>query len=236
MTKITLLHSAAFGALLAVGFGGAAAQAATTTDCTTKCVTTHHHHVRHHVAPAAPVVNPLVGEVAELKAELAQLSQRLDASNAAAQQAQADAAAAKAAAQNDDLAIRQIPGDVNSAVAALPKPKTDALYIKGVKFTLGGFIAAESIYRSHGENADISSSFSGVPLNGASHLSGTDEWRQTARQSRVSGLAEANVTPTIKLSAYGEFDFQAAAQTANSNEFQLLQPPHSPPLHDREFR
>lgn len=228
MTRTMLLRSASIGAVLAFGLGATVAQAADKSDCTTKCAPVHHHHKPvHHVA--AP--NPLAGEVAELKAELASLSQRLDASNAAAQQAQASAAAAQASAaaaqasaQNDDLAIRQIPGDVSKAVAALPKPKTDALYIKGVKFTLGGFIAAESIYRSHAENADISSSYSGIPLNGATHLSGSREWRQTARQSRVSGLAEANVTPSIKLTGYGEFDFQAAAQTANSNESNSYNP------------
>jgi hypothetical protein len=236
MTKTTLLRGASIGAVLAVGLGATAAQAADKADCTTKCVATHHHHK---VVHKAPVESPLASEVASLKAQMAQLEARLDASNAAAAQAQAAAAqaqasasAAQAAAQNDDLAIKQIPGDVSTAVAALPKPKTDAIYVKGVKLTLGGFLAAESVYRSHSIEADIASSYTAIPFKGpgisapsgqinppnAVQTGKTSEWRETARQSRVSALAQGDVTPTIHLSGYGEMDFLGAAQTANSNE------------------
>jgi hypothetical protein len=176
---------------------------------------------------------------------MAQLEARLDASNAAAAQAQAaaaqaqaSAAQAQAAAQNDDLAIKQIPGDVSSAVAALPKPKTDALYIKGVKLTLGGFLASETIYRSHDLEQDISTSWASIPFKGpgiaaptgqinppnAVQTGKTSEWRETARASRISALVQGDVTPSIHLAGYGEFDFQAAAQTANSNQSNSFNP------------
>jgi hypothetical protein len=101
-----------------------------------------------------------------------------------------------------------------------------------VKVTLGGFFAAESIYRSHDLEQDISTSWASIPFKGpgiaapsgqinppnAVQTGKTNEWRETARASRITGLVEGNVTPDIKLSGYGEFDFQAAAQTANSNQ------------------
>jgi hypothetical protein len=211
------------GAALGVLFLSTAAEAASP-DCARKCPVAHH---RKHVA-ATPAENPLTGEVAALKAQVAALEQRLDASDAAARQAQASAAqaqssaeAAQAAARNDQLAINQIPGQVDAAVAALPKPKTDALYFNNgvVKFTPGGFIAAESVYRTRGTGSDFSLPFGSIPYENSSTKSAlTGEWRQTARQSRISGLAEANVDPNVKLTAYGEFDFLGAAQTANSNE------------------
>ncbi len=44
------------------------------------------------------------------------------------------------------------------------------------------------------------------------------EFRMTARQSRISGLAEGNFDADTHFTYYGEFDFLGAAQTANSGE------------------
>lgn len=103
---------------------------------------------------------------------------------------------------------------VSTAPAALADSSTE---VGPVTVTLGGFIAAESAYRSRSESADIGSSFSGVPFPNATngHYS---EFRMTARQSRVSLMAQGNVNPDTRLTFYGEFDFLGAAQTANSNE------------------
>ena len=83
--------------------------------------------------------------------------------------------------------------------------------------TWGGFLAMESVYRSRSETADIGSSFSGVPFPNATtaHMS---ETRGTARQSRLSLLAQGDVDADTHLTAYYEMDFLGAAQTANSNE------------------
>jgi hypothetical protein len=83
--------------------------------------------------------------------------------------------------------------------------------------TLGGFIAMESVYRSRSETADIGSNFSGVPFSNAptGHMS---ETRGTARQSRLSLLAQGDVDADTHLTAYYEMDFLGAAQTANSNQ------------------
>ena len=86
-----------------------------------------------------------------------------------------------------------------------------------VSVTLGGFLAMESVYRSRNETADIGSSFNGVPFANqpTAHMS---ELRGTARQSRLSLLAQGDVDSDTHLTAYYEMDFLGGAQTANSNE------------------
>jgi hypothetical protein len=86
-----------------------------------------------------------------------------------------------------------------------------------LSITLGGFLAAESIYRSRGEAADISSNFNAIPF-GANRPGHARELRFSARQSRISALVEGGPRADLRLAMYGEFDFQGAAQTANSNE------------------
>jgi hypothetical protein len=176
-------------------------------------------------------------DVDDLRAQLQTLKDRLDEqasinqkARADVQAAQADAAAAKAdvAKAQADLRtaqqqiIQQIPAEVNKEVAA-NKPKTDKIYYKGITITMGGFAEAASIYRDRDETADISSSFSKIPFanDPASH---TGETRFTARQSRYSILAQGDVMKGVNASFYGEFDFQGAAQTANSNQSNSYNP------------
>jgi hypothetical protein len=90
-------------------------------------------------------------------------------------------------------------------------------HAQGVNVTLGGFLAMETASRSRSESADIGSSFNGVPFSNqpTAHMS---ETRGTARQSRLSILATADVDSDTHLAMYDEMDFLGAAQTANSNE------------------
>jgi hypothetical protein len=118
-------------------------------------------------------------------------------------------------------------------------PHDKKLHFKGLTFTLGGFLAAETVWRSNSLESDIGSpGFAKIPFAGpgagnvtavggtaastgvgnAVNIGHTSEFRFSARQSRVSGLAEADVSPTTHLSGYGEFDFLGAAASANSNE------------------
>ena len=106
---------------------------------------------------------------------------------------------------------------------AKDKPKTDKIYYKGITVTLGGFAAAEGVYRTKNDVADIGSNYSKIPYNNAT-LAHTDELRGTARQSRLSILAQGNLTPDMVAAFYGEFDFLAAAQTGNSNESDSYSP------------
>ncbi|MGC1305503.1 MAG: hypothetical protein WA840_24295 [Caulobacteraceae bacterium] len=217
-SKTSLFRGAAIGAVIAIG-AGVSAQAATT----------HHKKVVHKKVVAHESTSST--ELAALRSEVHELQARLDAQAAAqaqtqtqVQQAQAQAQAAQeqiqtAQAQDADATaaiIQSIPTAVAAEVDKV-KPKTDALYVKGVKLTLGGFVEAAGIYREHNLASDIASPFNSVPF-AQSRQGHAEELRATARQSRISGLAEGQVNPDLKLSAYGEFDFQGAAQTANSNQ------------------
>jgi len=246
--KTALLRSATVGAFIA--FAAGAAHAETTPAAPAKTVKHHSRHVVRH-APAK-VVEPAASaeEVRALKAEIEELKARLDSTAQAQQataaqvaetQAKASEAAQNAAAAEDK--VETIPEQVNVAVGQLPKPKTDKIYLGPVSLKFGGFIAAEGIYRSRAEGADIASSFNSIPFSGlggaaslttatggsaatgnAASIGHTQELRFTARQSRVSGLAEADVDSNTHLAAYGEFDFQGGAQTANSNESNSYNP------------
>ncbi|HEX4270497.1 MAG TPA: hypothetical protein VHZ32_03890 [Rhizomicrobium sp.] len=92
-----------------------------------------------------------------------------------------------------------------------------ALADSGVSVTLGGFLASEGVYRSRDEQADIGSSFSGVPFSNAP-TGHTSETRFTARQSRLSLLVQGDFDSDTHFTLWNEFDFLGAAQTANSNE------------------
>ena len=91
------------------------------------------------------------------------------------------------------------------------------IHYKGLTITLGGFAAAEAIYRSHNQTADIASNFGAIPFNNNA-VGHTQELRFTTRQTRLAGLVQGDATPETHLGFYGEFDFNSAAQTANSNE------------------
>ena len=214
--KTSLLGSAALGVICALSMVDAADAAA-----------------KHKAAGGQA---SLAEQVKQLQATVESLEQTVQAQAAAQQQAQqqtaaqlqdaqarADAATAvaKSAQAKLDMQIQQIPGAVDTQVKtavkdSLPKPGN-------VKVTMGGFAAAEAVYRSKQNVADIGSNFSKIPYenNPLAHL---DETRFTGRQSRLSVLVQGDANPTTHAAFYGEFDFLGAAQTANSNESNSYQP------------
>src|SRR5271163_2548238 len=110
--------------------------------------------------------------------------------------------------------------------AAAVVPHDKKLHMKGVTFSFGGFLAAESVWRSGNLGSDIGSpGFSKIPFFGpggggtgnAVSVGHTSEFRLSARQTRVSGLVEGDSDPNTHFAAYGEFDFLGAAASANSN-------------------
>jgi hypothetical protein len=221
MSKTSLLSGAALITLVALA---GAAQAST------DAPPEHTHHHRHHVARVEARKDDsamIVNEMSALHAQLDQLRASEEAQAAAAAQTQAQLeqmrgqlvqaqTAAQAAQAQLAEQVQTIPGEIHQEVAAVA-PKTDHIYYRGVTVTLGGFAAMETVFRSHNEGADIGSSFSAIPLPyvAAGH---TAEERFSARQSRFSLLAQGDVSPTVHLAGYGEFDFLGSALTANSNE------------------
>lgn len=105
-------------------------------------------------------------------------------------------------------------------VTALEHPPV--IQFKGITITPGGFIELAGIYRTHNENADVTSTFGNVPFSGSAN-SFLSEFRATARQSRITLLAEGK-TNNWKLSGYYEADFLGAAPTANEVESNSFNP------------
>ena len=216
--KSALLRGAAFGVLSALAVGATAHA---------EGVAKHKKHVAAHAAAKASVateeVRALRSEVEELKARLDAQSQQQQATAAQVAQTQAQVQEASASAESAQEKIETIPEQVNVAIGQLPKPKNDKLYYKGLSITLGGFLEATNIYRDHNMVSDIATNFSQIPFqnNVPGH---THEDRFTAHQSRLSALVQGDAAPDVHLAMYGEFDFNAAAQTANSNETNSYQP------------
>jgi hypothetical protein len=190
------------------------------------------HKKSHRATPAASQaqVAALIDEVQALKANLAaetaarqQLQSQVDQATAqvAASRAQVQTAEARAA-EAQAAVIKTIPADVAIEVAKV-KPKTDGLYFRGVKITPGGFLEAAEVYREHNTANDISTGLNTIPYP-VTRQGHTQELLFTPRQSRVSALVEGKPTDDITLSMYGEFDFQGAAQSANSNETNSYNP------------
>jgi hypothetical protein len=177
----------------------------------------------------------LAAKVKALEARVQSLEIMLQAQNAALQrteaqlkagqaQAAATGATANAPQAKLDAQIEQLPATAGQTlVAEQPAPTLDKLKYKGVSITMGGFLAAEGIYRSKNLSSDIGSSFAKIPFENAP-LAHASELRGTARQSRLSLLVRGDIDPATHAAFYGEFDFQGAAQTANSNESNSYNP------------
>jgi hypothetical protein len=88
---------------------------------------------------------------------------------------------------------------------------------EGVKLTLGGFLAAETVWRQRNEVADVGSPFTGIPYP-FSPLFNENEFHASARQSRISLLVEGKLDPIQKLSGYYEMDFLGVGQSSNYNQ------------------
>jgi len=213
-SKLLLLGCAAFAALSFSAHQSAAE------------VKPRRHAVKHHDEANLVAMDALNQKVQALEENLAAEGQARVALQGQVQAAQAQAQAAQAAAEaaHQQLAeqIQTIPGEVKADVAA-EKPKDGKAHYKGVTLTLGGFAAAESVYRSRNEEADIGSSFAKIPFAN-NPLAHTSELRATARQSRLSLLAEGDINPNTKAAFYTEFDFLAGPQTGNSVESNSFSP------------
>lgn len=97
-----------------------------------------------------------------------------------------------------------------------------AIHFRGITLTPGGFVDAAGIYRTHNENADVDSTFAGIPFSGTANAS-LNEFRGSARASRFSLLAEGKIN-NWKTSGYAEIDFEGAAPTANELESNSFNP------------
>jgi hypothetical protein len=177
-------------------------------------------------------IQQLTRQVQSRDAVIQQLQQQVgQVQNAATQAAQAAATAASQSAQQqqDVAAVRTDVTDLkqNATNAALSLQDTQkniqsslesplAIHYKGITITPGGFLAAETTWRSHALASDVNTPFNSVTFDGAaqSHMA---EFFGTGRQSRISMLAEGKLN-SAKLSGYYESDFLSSAITSNNNQ------------------
>jgi hypothetical protein len=165
-------------------------------------------------------IQALQKQLGQVKADLATRDRALRAAQQQAKSAQDQAAAASAQAAR----IAAAPPAPVVAAATPPAEQPSgpplpqgAFRVGNLTVTLGGFAAAEGVYRSRNEASGIASSFGGIPLpNGPNYH--IPEYRESAQQSRFSLLTEGQLDDAQKLTGYLETDFLSAGSSSNSNE------------------
>ena len=190
--------------------------------------------LRHSMQQQNDQIQSLQQQVQQRDSTIQQLQQSVSQAQASATQAQQ---AAQSASQQDQQQLQTVQTDLadlktvtTNSVTTLQETQKrvvdmenpSAVHYKGVTLTPGGFLAAETVWRNHNESNDIISTFNGVPYDGSVNAQLT-EFRATARQSRVSLLAEGKLN-NVKLSGYYEIDFLGAAPTANQNQSNSFTP------------
>jgi len=177
-------------------------------------------------------IRQLTHELQSRDTAIQQLQQQVSQVQSAATEAQqkAETAASQSTQQQQDVA--SVKSDVtdlkqNATLAALSLQDTQknikdalesplALHYKGITITPGGFLAAETVWRSHALGADVNTPLNSITFPGASqsHLS---EFFGSGRQSRISMLAEGKLN-NMKMTGYYESDFLSSAVTSNNNQ------------------
>jgi hypothetical protein len=168
-------------------------------------------------------------QIQQLRDELGRKDQVVQQAQTSATEAASKADAIRAQSSKDQQAVTELKGDVtdlksnmaNTVVSIQEAQKAAsesplALHYKGITITPGGFMAAETVWRSRALAADINTPLNALTMPGASasHMS---EFFASGRQSRVSLLAEGKLA-SAKVSGYVETDFLSAAVTSNNNQ------------------
>jgi hypothetical protein len=168
-------------------------------------------------------------QLQELRDELHRKDQVVQQAQTAATDAAGKADAAQASATQQQAAVTELKTNVtdlqgtvaNTVVNLQETQKTmsespAAIHYKGVTLTPGGFVAAETVTRQRANESDINTPFNSIPFHGNS-LAHINETNFTARQSRLSMLAEGNLGGT-KLTGYWEGDFLGTGVTSNDRQ------------------
>ncbi len=168
-------------------------------------------------------------QIQQLRDELSRKDQGVQQAQTAAAAAATKADAAQAEASQQQQTVTELKGDVTdlktnltSTVVSIQETQKSvsepptAIHVKGITITPGGFLAAETVWRSRALGADINTPFNALTMPGAS-ASRMSEFFGSGRQSRISMLAEGRLK-SVKLSGYVEADFLSAGVTSNNNQ------------------
>jgi hypothetical protein len=183
-------------------------------------------------------VEELRQELQTLKEALARRDQQIDEAQKIAAEANARAAAAVAkSAEVNESPAPPNPKPTTMAMNNMPEPSSPApapaaiadqgqkkdsedgpvaIRFRGVSITPAGFLAGETVNRTHATGGDIPTAFTGIPFDGNS-LADVSEFNFSARQSRLSALFEYKLGGT-KLNGYVEGDFLGAGTTSNNRQ------------------
>lgn len=175
-----------------------------------------------------------------LKEELAKRDRQIDEAREAAATANAKAAEASSKAVeavNTSAEVRSTATKLNSTVSDLKasnevlrttvaNEQADAqkgseegpstIKYKGISITPGGFLAAETVFRTRNDASDVNTAFTAIPYPGNAN-SKISENQFSGRQSRISLLGQAKVG-SANVSGYYEGDFLSAAVTSNNRQ------------------
>jgi len=175
-----------------------------------------------------------------LKEELAKRDRQIDEAREAAAAANARAAEANVKATeaaNTTAEVKSTAVSLNSTVSDLKASneilkttvateQADAkksmeegpssIHYKGVNITPGGFLAAETVFRTRNTASDINSDFQGIPYPGLGN-SKISENEFTGRQSRLWVMLDSKVG-SAKVTGYYEGDFLSAGVTSNNRQ------------------
>lgn len=177
-------------------------------------------------------IDGLKSNLAEKDAQLKQAQQAAAEAQAAAAKAQAAADAGQQAVTENSAAVSTLQSTVSDLKANTVSIVTtisdetanikksinnpNVLHYKGITITPGGFVAAETVYRTKATGGDIPTAFSSIPYEHGDAYS-LSEFFGSARQSRLTLLAEGKTTWGT-LRGYYEADFLGAGITSNNNQ------------------
>ena len=111
-------------------------------------------------------------------------------------------------------ALKGAVADAQKKIVAAETPAT--IHYKGISITPGGFLAAETVTRSHATSSDIPTPLTGIPF-AASNLYYQPETNFTGRQSRLGLLVEGKVN-SATIGGYYEADFLGTGVTSNNRQ------------------
>jgi hypothetical protein len=177
-------------------------------------------------------INGLKSNLAEKDVQLKQAQQAASEAQAAAARAQETISVQQQAVTENAAAVNTLQSSVtdmkaaNLSVATTLSDETAALkkaiaspstlHYKGIDLTPGGFLAAETGWRSKATGGDIPTAFSSIPYEGADAYQ-LSEFYGSGRQSRVSLMASSKLSWGT-LRGYYEADFLGTGITSNNNQ------------------
>ena len=156
----------------------------------------------------------LVRQLRAAEDQLAQAQQQMHQQNVPATPQVAELEAAVASLKSAETAASASIEQQKKLDSARENPV--ALRYRGITLVPGGFFAAEALYRSHAENADINTTWASIPWD-AQTMSHLTEFRASSRQTRLS-LRASGAAGSATVTGYFETDFLASGTGASENQ------------------